>query len=150
MPLKLVILWNLGNKATGQIAVRDICFQGFLGGFHLHWRRGRSTFLYQVVNKAFRAEPINSLGNHHLHKLVSFCQKTASKEGLKKRNPYVRLEHSYQESSASSATAQFKTGVAVSSAMWEDVVGLVALEFSFFSALSHLICLQSQRHLKFS
>ena len=75
-------------------------------------------FLWQVVNKAVRTEPINSLWNHHLHKPVSFCQKTASKEGLKKRNRYVRLEHySYQESSASSANAQFKTGVAVSSAM---------------------------------
>lgn len=88
-----MISWNLGNKATGQIELRDICFQGFLGSYHLHGRRGRSTFLWQVVNKAVRTEPINSLWNHHLHKPVSFCQKTASKEGLKKRNRYVRLEH---------------------------------------------------------
>ena len=33
--------------------------------------------------------------------------------------------------------------------MWEDVVGVVSLEFSFFSALSHLICLHSQRHVRF-
>jgi len=66
------------------------------------------------------------------------------KEGVKKRSPNIHLEHSHQESSAASVTAQSNTGVAISSVKWEDVVSVVSLDFSLFSALSHLIFLHNQ------
>ena len=53
------------------------------------------------------------------------------------------------DSTASSVAALSNAGVAVSSAMWVDVVGGDTLVFSFLLVLSHLICLLSQWHIKF-
>ena len=53
------------------------------------------------------------------------------------------------DSTASSVAALSNAGVAVSSAMWVDVVGGDTLVLSFLLVLSHLICLLSQWHIKF-
>ena len=53
------------------------------------------------------------------------------------------------DSTASSVAALSNAGVAVSSAMWVDVVGGDTLVFSFLLVLSNLICLLSQWHIKF-
>lgn len=116
-------------------------------GYHLHKRSGSSTCFDNWWTK-FASDKL--AWESPFAQLSLIYQKQASKalgwikEGLKKRSPNIRLEHSYQELSAASVTVQSNTGVAVSSAKWEDVDGVVSLDLSLFSALSHLMFLHKQ------
>ena len=152
VPVKLMILWTLGKEGTGQFELGNIYFQGFVDCLPFTWAK-RSVHVFCNWQTKF--------GTYKLARKSPFAQICLiyQKNGLKSlkmnQRRFEETEPEYPFGTfplgiirvLCDCTVQYGSGSL--SAMWEDVDVVVSLDFSLFSALSHLICLHSQRHIRF-
>ena len=143
---------NSGERSDWPNRTRGYLFPRVCWLFTIYMDEAVGPRFFQLINK---------VRNLKTHSGITICtnQSHLPKHGLKSlkmnQRRFEETEPEYPFGTfplgiirvLSDCTVQYGSGSL--SAMWEDVDAVVSLDFSLFSASSHLICLHSQRHIRF-